>query len=207
MTTAFIEERLPDTISYGSSGGPGFLTDIYTAASGGEQRNQNWEEARAKYDISYGVHSKEDMAAIRAFFFVMRGRLIGFRYKDWSDYELDDEVISVADGVTTEFQITKTYAIGSEAYVRAIRKPVDGSLVGLTVNDVPMVENTDFTIDYTTGIITFTSAPATGDIKIGYLEFDVPVRFDTDDLSSIHEGFLTETLSSIPLVELRADAT
>jgi uncharacterized protein (TIGR02217 family) len=33
-------------------------------------------------------------------------------------------------------------------------------------------------------------------------EFDVPVRFDADELSSSMDRFLTESWSNIPLVEI-----
>jgi hypothetical protein len=42
----FSEERFPEDISYGSSGGPGFSTDIVVTQGGFEQRNINWQVAR-----------------------------------------------------------------------------------------------------------------------------------------------------------------
>lgn len=203
-TPAFIEERLPTHISYGSSGGPGFLTSVFTAASGDEQRNRNWSKARAKYDISYGITDKADMDAVIAFFMNVGGRVTGFRFKDWADYQIENQLIGVGDGSTTAFQLIKTYTVGSYSYERPIKKPVDGTMTGVTVNSVAVVEDTDFTVDYTTGILTFNSAPPSShDIEVASCEFDVPVRFDVDELPVVHEAWLAESLSSIPLVELR----
>ena len=41
---SFAEVRFPDDISYGSSGGPEYSTDIVETQSGHEQRNANWAE-------------------------------------------------------------------------------------------------------------------------------------------------------------------
>ncbi|RYE16938.1 MAG: TIGR02217 family protein, partial [Sphingobacteriaceae bacterium] len=48
---SFKEIRFPEDISYGSSGGPGYSTDIITVNSGAEQRNINWNQARSKYNV------------------------------------------------------------------------------------------------------------------------------------------------------------
>lgn len=196
----FIEERLPENITYGSGGGPMFSTAVFGAASGEEQRNSLWEDARRKYDIAYGIRDKADMDLVLSFFMNVRGRAIGFRMKDWADYQLIDEQIGIGNSSRTAFQITKTYSVGAYSTVRQIKKPLDGSVTSVTVNGVPTVA---YTIDYTTGIITFTTAPPTGHAIVINCEFDVPVRFDTDELPLVHEAYLQESLSSIPVVELR----
>lgn len=218
MPTPFLEQRFPPEISYGSSGGPAFNTSVFVASSGFEQRNINWEYARCKYDVSHGIKTHEQMAEVLDFFYVVKGKATGFRYKDWADYQLDMEQIGVGDGVTTAYQITKTYTVGAESYVRTLRKIVqpftppapptpgynDPAVVfEVYVNDVLQTITTHYTIDYNTGIITFTSPPAnTHTIKVNG-EFDVPVRFDTDEMQITLESFDLETWDSIPLVEIK----
>jgi uncharacterized protein (TIGR02217 family) len=200
--------RFPDDIAYGSSGGPGFKTFVFEGHSGVEQRNQAWSIARGAWDVSYGIRDKVDMDTVRAFFFAHRGKLIGFRFKDWGDFALTAETIAQGDAAETVFQIIRTYTIGPSAndYTRTISKLVAAS-VTVEVNSVPITEGTGATevaIDYDTGIITFgaSAIPASGhDIDIT-AEFDVPVRFDTDTMASAHEGFETEAWSSIPIVEI-----
>jgi uncharacterized protein (TIGR02217 family) len=58
---SFTEMRFPENISCGSTGGPGFSTDIVTTHNGCEQRNINWSHARARYNIAYGVRSNEQL--------------------------------------------------------------------------------------------------------------------------------------------------
>lgn len=199
----FIESpRFPDGISYGSSGGPGFKTHIFDGHTGIEQRSQIWSIARGRWDVSHGIKDKEDMDVLRAFFYNVRGRAIGFRFKDWGDYEMIDEQIGVGDGTTRVFDFIKTYT-GGNPYVRRIFKPVAGTVV-VKVNDV--VVNTGFTVSTTLGRVTFNDNPLnippdTHTVKVT-CEFDVPVRFDTDQMVASHDGWLAESWGSIPIVEL-----
>lgn len=203
---SFIETpRFPENISYGSSGGPGFKTFIFEGHSGIEQRNIAWSRARGHWNVAHGVRDKSDMDALRAFFYNAAGRALGFRFKDWGDYELDQEAIGTGDGSNPTFPITKTYSAGNP-YVRRIFKPVSGTLV-VRVNSVVQTEGagaSKYQVDYTTGIITFgaSAIPAIGHVVDVTGEFDVPVRFDTDQMSAAHDGFLVESWANIPIVEL-----
>lgn len=199
--TDFIETpRFSEDISYGSAGGPGFKTFIFEGHSGIEQRSVAWSRAKGKWDVSYGIRDAADMAVVRAFFYNAQGRAVGFRFKDWSDYQATDENIGTANGVTTVFRLTKTYTTGAESYVRRIFKPISGTLT-IKVNGVTQTIGVGLTVDYTTGTLTFSSAPGAGPVTWSG-EFDVPVRFDTDQMNASHEGFQSETWGGIPLVEL-----
>ncbi len=72
------------------------------------------------------------------FFEERRGRLHGFRWKDHADYKscppqgavsMLDQLIGIGDGVTATFQLVKHYGSGLRDYVRAITKPVAGTVV------------------------------------------------------------------------------
>lgn len=201
----FIEERFSENISYGATGGPGFSTEVFTSSSGAEQRNVLWSKAKCKYDVTHGIRDKADMDEIIAFFRIVHGKATGFRYKDWSDFELIDGLIGTGDGTTKDFQIVKRYSFGSQDdYVRELKKIVQSTVTGVTVGVAAQTEGTDFTIDYNNGRIIFNSPPGIGeDIRIGALEFDVPVRFDTDDMAISLEAFELESWTGIPLVELK----
>lgn len=200
--------RFPEDISFGSRGGPEFSTAVLKLASGYEQRNQNWITALHKYNVAYGIKDREQMDTLREFFFARAAKARGFRYKDWADYISGATALTVlGDGLNTTFQLEKLYVSGAVTYVRDLIKPVSGTLTGVTVNAVPQTEGVDFTVDYNTGIVTFTSAPLASEV-VAYtsLEFDVPVRFDTDFLDPEFEFWETLSVQSIPLIEVR-DAT
>lgn len=210
MANGFHEVLFPEDISYGSGGGPKFKTTIFEADSGYEQRNIGWSKTRAEYDVSQGIKNQDQMDVLTAFFYARWGRAYGFRFKDWNDYKLVQQVIATGDGVTKDFQIIKTYLSGqlesgeNYYYVRDIRKVNWGTISGVTVGVSVVINGTDYTVNENTGVMTFVNAPPNGaEIKIGYGEFHVPVRFDNDQLNATHEFWNTQSWSSIPLVETR----
>lgn len=202
---AFIETpRFPDDIAEGSSGGPGWNTNVFESQDGTEVRNQVWEVVRHQYDVSYGIRDKSSMDIVRAFFFDVRGRATAFRFKDWGDYQLAAEPIGVGDGATLAFRIIKTYGTNNP-YVRRIFKPVADTLVVYVDNSV--ADPATYTVDTTTGIITFGTGHAPANTKVVAVdcEFDVPVRFDTDTLQSTQDGWLTEEWPNIAIKEIKME--
>ena len=201
---SFHDIRFPEHISYGSSGGPQFSTTVMMLNSGFERRNINWSTVRAAYEAAHGIKTRAEMEEIIAFFYARMGRAYSFRFKDWADFELSAQVLGTGDGSTVDFQLIKTYQSGSWAYERLISKPVDGTLTNVSINAVNQVEDTDFTVDYATGIITFDTAPPdTQIVAVGSCEFDVHCRFDTDHLNVTHDMWETMSWPSIPLVEIK----
>ena len=206
---AFHEIRFPDSISRGAKGGPERRTRIVELASGDEERNASWANSRRRYDVSYGVRRADDLAAVVAFFEARNGRLHAFRFKDWSDYKSclpsaapapTDQIIGTGNGSTTTFALTKTYASGAQSWARAILKPVAGT-VTVSLNGV--AQGSGWSVNTTTGIVTFTVPPSTGAVIRAGFEFDVPVRFDTDELPVTLDIERTGSIPSIPLIEVR----
>ena len=207
---SFHEVLFPPEISYGSAGGPKFKTTIFTADSGYEQRNIDWSSTRAEYDVSHGIKSQTQMDELTAFFYARRGRAYGFRFKDFNDFRIRQQVIGVGDGSATDFQIIKTYTDTNpesgetHTFSRKLFKIAWNTVAGVTMGAQVMQQGTDYTVDHNTGVITFATPPLnTAQIKIGAAEFHVPVRFDTDHLDATHEFWNRQTWSSIPLIEVR----
>lgn len=209
---AFHEIRFPANLSFGSVGGPERRTEVVTLQNGHEERNTPWAHSRRRYDAGVGLRSLDDVEALIAFFEARRGRLHGFRWKDWSDYKSCpasrapsalDQVIGTGDGVRTAFRLQKTYRSGQEVYVRPVAKPVLGSVLAAVAQD-QRVEGLEFEVDAATGLVTFETAPALGtEISAGF-EFDVPVRFDTDHIQTSVASFQAGDVPSVPVVEVRA---
>lgn len=206
---AFHEVRFPDNISRGARGGPERRTQIVELASGDEERNASWANSRRRYDIAYGIRRADDLAAVVAFFEARNGRLHGFRFKDWADFKSclpsqtpgpADQPIGTGNGAATLFQLTKRYTSGAQSWSRAITKPVAGT-VTVALNGTPQASG--WSVSTTTGLITFTTAPATGVAITTGFEFDVPVRFDTDTLDVTLDLERLGSITSIPLVEIR----
>jgi uncharacterized protein (TIGR02217 family) len=206
---AFHEIRFPDSISRGAKGGPERRTRIVELVSGDEERNASWANSRRRYDVSYGVRRADDLAAVVAFFEARNGRLHAFRFKDWSDYKSclpsaapapTDQIIGTGNGSVTTFALTKTYASGAQSWARAIIKPVAGTV---TVSLNGIAQGSGWSVNTTIGIITFAVAPTIGAVIRAGFEFDVPVRFDTDELPVTLDIERTGSIPSIPLIEVR----
>lgn len=215
MPTDFHEVRFPLDVALRGSGGPSRLTEIVTLASGREQRNSRWADSRRRYEAGFGIRDVDALHAVLAFFEALRGRLYGFRYHDRVDHRSGapkaaitptDQVIGTGDGITAAFQLAKTYGVGPDdgplPYRRLIAKPVSGS-VRVAVNGVALPDSA-FVCDATTGRVTFApgAVPGAGSQITAGFAFDVPVRFDTDDLSIDLAAFTAGEIPHVPLVEL-----
>ena len=217
---AFLESpRFPTDIAYGSSGGPTYKTGVLVMASGREKRNIAWSQARHQYDVAYGVKSVAQLDSLLGFFHAVRGRAHSFRFKDFSDFHTAtpsghtvgggpattptaaDQNIGTGDGAEKVFQLAKTYTAGALSLSRTITKPISGTIL-VAVNAVTQTETTHYTINYTTGVLTFVAAPGNGLAVTWGGQFDVPVRFDIDMLETTLDHFLHGT-TRVPLVEVR----
>jgi uncharacterized protein (TIGR02217 family) len=202
---SFHEVRFPEGISYGASGGPGFKTTVMSLSSGYEKRNIEWSRARAQYDVSQGVKTQDQLNELLGFFYARKGKAYGFRFKDWSDFTVPfdgdpAQVIGVTNGNTNTYQTIKVYGDEADSYTRIINKVVEGTFQ-LYVDGVPH----NSTIDETTGLIVIdnTLKNTTGKTLSITCEFDVPVRFDVDDMKVSIDDYNSFTWGSIPLVEVR----
>lgn len=188
---AFIDKRFPLEISYGASGGAGWSTGVVVMDSGFEQRNQNWQDSRYAFDVSHGVKTQAQLDALIIFFRLMKGRANYFRFKDWADFDC-----SVTEGVfatidSTHFQMQKRYMNGSDQDLRTITHPVTGTIA--------VTGGTGISIDYSTGIVTVTSGTPTSWTG----EFDIPCRFDTDQMKVSIDDINIFSWGGIPVVEVR----
>ncbi|MBU2533001.1 MAG: DUF2460 domain-containing protein [Alphaproteobacteria bacterium] len=209
----FHEIRFPTAISLAAAGGPERRTDIVVLGSGFEERNSRWADSRRRYDAGYGIKTLDELHAVIAFFEERRGALYGFRWKDPADYKSSlplstptamDQVLGTGDGATAEYQLVKHYGVEFAPWTRTIAKPVIGT-AALAVDGSMKSEGGDYTLDSTTGKVTFvaSSIPPPGAIVTAGFEFDVPVRFEVDRLEINVMGFKHGAIPSIPLVEVR----
>lgn len=203
---AFHEVRLPARLAFGSTGGVERRTEVTMLASGHERRSTPWAMGRRRYLIGASLRSLEDMAALTAFFEARRGRLYGFRFRDFADFQscgpggrpgATDQVIGTGDGTQRTFALTKAYG----DLLRPVTKPVEGS-VRVAVGGRAL-ETAGFTVDVVTGVVTLAVAPRTGvPVSAGFV-FDVPVRFDTDRIEVTLETFGAGRMAAVPLIEVR----
>ena len=203
---AFHEVRLPTRLAFGSTGGVERRTDVVTLASGFERRSSPWAMGRRRFLIGANLRSLTDMAELTAFFEARRGRLYGFRFRDFADFAscgpggtpaATDQELGVGSGTRTAFPLVKAYG----DVVRPIAKPVEGT-VRVEVGGVELASEA-FSVNAATGLVTLDAAPGAGvAVTAGFL-FDTPVRFDADRLEVTLESFGAGRMAAVPLIEIR----
>lgn len=204
--SAFDEVQFPPQISFNSTGGPSRQTQVVVLGSGSEARNARWINSRRTYDAAPGVRSIDDIHSIIEFFEARNAQLIGFRFKDWSDYkscppgqtpQATDQTIGTGTGTLQTLQLIKKYQSGPSSWTRTISKPVADSVL-IAFDGV--IQETGWSIDTTTGEIT-TTASGGAVITAGF-EFDTPVRFNTDTLTIDLQKPAASAIQSLPMIEL-----
>jgi uncharacterized protein (TIGR02217 family) len=224
---AFIECEFPTELALMATGGPGYKTVINPGYSGYEQANIAWAQSRGSWDVNFEHKSTAEYNDLLAMFHAAHGMAHRFRLFDPTDYRVTGGYIGTGDGSKTTFQLQKIYTFPISQYqvTRPIQKPITSLVVDfagnaltntVTVYDngspkthgATYVENGfNYKLDYTTGIITFTTAPAAGHIITADFQFHWPVRFNLDQMKVQNElpNDTTPqlTVSGISLQEVR----
>ena len=198
-------ERLELSIGFQTSGGPGWQTEIFQLASGAEARNALWARPLRKWKVTGVALSHADLQAISRFFNGRSGAAQGFRFRDpfgWKSCSADaspsafDQHIGTGDGIQTVFQLVLDDGAGTP---QIITRPVGASVVVA----LDGLGTTGCSVNDETGEVMFAEAPANGVAITAGFEFDVPVRFDTDQLNISQNTNGAFQLTQLSLVELR----
>ncbi len=172
-----INARLPVEVEIGAVRiDPDFEdTEVAKSDGGREVTNIRTSQSRLRFEISY-PHSEQDAVylAVKAAYKASRGGN-SFDFQDHSEFEATDEQFGTGDGSTTVFNLYKSYTFGTEIYSRRIYRPV--SPISLKVDGVAFPSG--YSVNYTTGVVTFSVAPAADAVLTWSGEFNVPVRFDS----------------------------
>lgn len=202
---AFDDVRLPDDIEQGSKGGPRFKTTVLGLSSGHEKRNMDWARTRAAWQVGYGIMHREDFYFLTEFFYARGGRARGFRFRDWSDYTAENVAIGTGNGVLTDFQLIKKYENSGVTYTRRITRPVAETIELSADGTYPLTPVTHFTVQ-PLGIVRLTAAGLTyvnTQELIASFEFDIPVRFQNDELNIELVWEQAGGIPDMPIEELR----
>lgn len=213
----------------GGSFGPSFDTQIVRLDSGAEYRTSRRPEVR-RYEMSRGAikaTSKTDAwPKFLSFLVQNQGALRSFLLEDPSDFSTladgrtDPTTVSMAT-VQAEWtprlssgaasgdtiQLVKRYDLHSEipSRTRVITRPKQGT-VAVVFGDVLQEEGVNYTVDYSTGIVTLASDPGTEVSVFAECQFYVPVRFDeaTDQFlgATSDTGDVIANLPNLSFVEV-----
>ena len=206
---AFDDVLYPFPLGRSTAVAPEFSTSISVTASGHEQRNALWSDARVHFDVGPGIRSEGELSQLIAFFRARRGAAKGFRISDPFDHSSNgmtgsptmlDQILATGAGLTADFRLIKTYGSSSDPQVRVITRPRAETLL-VSVDGAPSF---DWTLGEK-GLLSFSVAPPVGaEVRAGFL-FDVPVRFAEDRIDISCVNFEAGEAPSRPLIELREE--
>lgn len=203
---AFDDVAFPLALGRDASVAPGFSTSVTVTASGFERRNSLWSDARLRFDVGPGIRSAEELGVLLAFFRARRGAARGFRLRDPYDNASNgmtgtptmlDQELGRGDGHGTDFPLVKRYGEG-DPQVRRITRPVAGSVTvsldGARADGWTLAPG---------GRIVFARPPAAGVMVRAGFRFDVPVRFEQDELQVTGHGVAAGEVPAVPVIEIR----
>lgn len=218
-----------DPTGSASSGGPGFVSNILEADGGKVTVIRRRSQPQNRFELNVQNRAPEQLAQLRNFFLARGGASSGFLLK-WAQehnsttlgyYKTSgsgtigsattsaDQLIGTGDGSTADYQLIKRYTDAAGTLTRNITRPISGT-VKVQVNGSDLTEGVDYTVNYTTGVVTLASAPTAGHLVKAGFDFYFPVMFGPGADASFREqpdGMLQSGMGAIDLIELLQPAT
>lgn len=226
MAESFRDVYLPDDLlGMPCRSLPRFSTKIDLMKSGDEARNRNWNNPLRKFQLPEAVTDQDTLNQALAHWMVMAGPFHSFPFRDPFDFascDLDspntvpaytgsDQALFTGDGLTYQFQLTKTYSLGGFTQSRNIYLPVldeieilingvaPGSVSGALGGPYSVVS-----ISRPGGLVTISPTPHAGLVGTWGGLWDTEVRWEGDDaFDQIAHSMDTDGAAEIDLVEVR----
>lgn len=198
---AFLNAILDETVSYGFEGGPEYRTGETNLSNGLQIRDSEWIYPRHRYSASFENIEEESRDYLIEVFHACRGKRHAFKFKDYNDFEVDDQPLIVEQGTTNPVQLYKIYQpSGWPAYtVRPIQAVLWAAVQTEAGEEIPG------TVDTETGMFYPDAAwPTTPLVWSG--EFYVWVHF-TDDYNAITINSWRNHTANVELEEDKREIT
>jgi uncharacterized protein (TIGR02217 family) len=201
-----IDVRLSRDIEVRAVARPRYATDVIQLESGSEFRVPRWRYPKFAFEFNLQPGDPDDTRSyenqtLQEFIDLWHaagGMGETFKFRHWSDYKAVNQEIGVGDGVTRTFQLFKNYSAGTVTRQRKITRPVLGT-VKVYVEGV----ETAVTVNLATGGVTFAVAPIDSALITADFDFDIPVRFDSDELELVALTKALDIPINIQLIEVR----
>jgi uncharacterized protein (TIGR02217 family) len=209
MATDFVDLEFPRRLALGAVSEPGWSTSLAETFGGYESANQNWANAKHRFDVSLAIRTEADYKLARAHFHSVRGRGKVFPFTDPLDYKcqaVEGVLIDNGDSPAGDYQLVKVYGSGADGWQRWITRPKSGVVVYRTRAGVVSVATA--TVSLTTGRVTVTGHVG-GDTYTWSGQFFVPCRYGSDRFPaaavdrSPEGGDLLVRVESLEIVEAR----
>jgi uncharacterized protein (TIGR02217 family) len=215
---AFHDIELDRKVSLGSLVGDMGKTTVIELDGGGEQRVEHWPDSKIVANLGYYAKTTDKLKAVTTFKRARGHRANTWRFWHPLDYSTNpandqtnaatvaatatDEVIGTGAVGVTQFQLVKRYVSGAVEKKTNIRKPIAGSVV-VALDGTPQLAG--WTVNLSTGVVTFSVAPANGVVVTAGCHFNYEVRFESDDtmvsIESARAGDVPDGLRIISVLD------
>jgi uncharacterized protein (TIGR02217 family) len=184
MARPFLNERISLDARYGTGYSVSFSVINNNDSGGSSYSKLIHPYPLLTYDLNFANCQQDELAKeLQSLYMRSGGMHGGFLVRHHAEYTTNDCTKApthndqqLIDLGGNKYQLVIWYGSpGGASPRRLIKKPVAGSVV-VGVSGSLVV--TGFAVDYSTGIITFSSPPA-GVVTAG-CEFDIPMRFESD---------------------------
>lgn len=157
---------------------PQFNTVIQTAASGKTTRAALWSNPIWTFRLTWevvkdGNATPSDIQTLIDFFLARQGSFDTFLYTDPTDNAVTNQSFGTGDGVTTQFQLVRTWQNFAESIQNLNGSPT------IKKNAVTLTAGVDYSIN-STGLVTFTTPPAAAAALTWTGNFYYRLRFKND---------------------------
>ncbi len=158
---------------------PMWKTRVQEAISGKETRIADWSFPRWKWELAYdflrGDAGHAEFQSLAGFFNQRQGVFDSFLYQDADDNGATAQLLSSGDGATRSFQL-----------VRSLGGFIEPIIAPNAVNNIYLAgvaqSPSAYTVDGTTGIVTFVTAPAAAVAVTADFTFYFRCRFVDDSM-------------------------
>ena len=181
-------------------------TESVTALSGDVYASEKWAFSRRSFRAAWGPKTLDEVQTFLSFWENVT-TVHTFRVRDWSDYTSAlpgeaitdaDQAIGIGDGAQTDFQLAKTYGYSGETYAHPIYAPVPGSVM-IAFDGVN--QSSGWSVNSSSGIVSFNSAPATGVVITAGYEYDIKSRFENDAITMAFRARHLGEIDTFTLIE------
>lgn len=147
-----------------------YNTLITRYEDGKEQRRQKWSAPKRVFSISLRGRTRDIFTQVWNFYNSRNGAFDTFYFVNPNETPVNNENFGTGNGSATVFTLTNSPLPSGEPSI-------------VKVAAVTKTEGTDYTVNRTTGAITFTAAPASGNAITATYDFARIVRFAEDKLN------------------------
>lgn len=211
----FVEAYLSQRVAgYPVFSSPIQSTTLVEVASGDESAQVNWNQPKQRFRLPKAIRDHETYEDLKDHWYALDGPASLWPFRDPLDFASQrlecpqrvppitmlDQPLGVGDGSTRRFQLRKQYPWGPRTKLRVINLPVASSV--LIADNGVLVPAADYVLTREGGSVLFDTPPVAAHVLTAGFLFDVPVRFESDNvLDGVLEAMEFSGFSDLVLVE------